>query len=148
MTQKELSGDLYALEKQITEQMHVWIESIGIDSEAFAEASFDDAIEDIMTPEQHEIYTGFDWTRISLLHNVIKLDNFRHRNEPVSIFDIDSIHQDLLFLQSRVPADMIEDIVARFNELLRWYSVPFGGLDAVSTKAEEIRRKAMRSWLG
>ena len=69
-------------------------------------------------------------------------------DEQVSIFDIDSLHEGLLFLQAQVPTDFIEDIVAKFNQLLRWYSVPFGGLDAVLTEAEKVRQEAMKSWLG
>jgi hypothetical protein len=69
-------------------------------------------------------------------------------DEQVSIFDIDNLHEGLLFLQAQVPADIIEDIVAKFNQLLRWYSVPFGGLDAVLTEAENVRQEAMQSWLG
>lgn len=66
----------------------------------------------------------------------------------MSIFDIDTLHEGLLFLQAQVPADIIEDIVAKFNQLLRWYSFPFGGLEAVLTEAEKVRQEAMRSWLG
>ena len=51
MTGKELSRDLLSLEKQITAQMYVWTESIGIDSEVLDEARFDDSTEDIMTLE-------------------------------------------------------------------------------------------------
>ena len=147
MTPKELSRDLLSLEEQITEQMYVWTKSIGIDSEVLDEASFDDTTEDIMTPEQHEIYTGFAYTIASLTHDAIHLDSLERMDEQVSIFDIDSLHEDLLFLQTQVPADIIEDIVAKFNQLLRWYSVPFGGLDAVLTEAENVRQEAMRLWL-
>ena len=66
----------------------------------------------------------------------------------MDIFDIDSLHEGLLFLQAQVPVDIIEDIVAKFNQLLRWYSVPFGGLDVVLTEAENVRQEAMQSWLG
>ena len=148
MTGKELSRDLISLEDQITERMYVWTESIGIDSEVLNEARFDDTTEDIMTSEQHEIYTGFEWTLGSLIHDAIDLDSFERMDEPVSIFDIDTLHEGLLFLRSRVPADIIEDILVRFNQLLRWYSVPFGGLDAVLTEAENVRQEALQSWLG
>jgi hypothetical protein len=148
VTPKELSRDLLSLEEQITEQMYVWTASIGIDSEVLDEARFDDTTEDIMTPEQHEIYTGFAYTIASLTHDAIHLDSLERMDEQVSIFDIDSLHEDLLFLQTQVPADIIEDIVAKFNQLLRWYSVPFGGLDAVLTEAENVRQEAMRLWLG
>ena len=148
MTGKELSRDLLSLEEQITEQMYVWTESIGIDSEVLDEAHFDDTTEDIMTPEQHEIYTGFTYTIVTLTHDAIYLDSFERMDEQVSIFDIDNLHEGLLFLQKQVPVDIIEDIVAKFNQLLRWYSVPFGGLDAVLTEAENVRQEAMQSWLG
>ena len=148
MTPKELSRDLLSLEKQITEQMYVWTASIGIDSEVLNEARFDDTTEDIMTPEQHEIYTGFAYTIANLIHDAIHLDSFERMDEQVNIFDIDSLHEDLLFLQAQVPVGIIEDIVAKFNQLLRWYSVPFGRLDAVLTEAENVRQKAMQSWLG
>ena len=148
MTGKELSRDLLSLEEQITEKMYVWAASIGIDSEVLNEARFEDTTEDIMTPEQHEIYAGFAYTEVSLIHDAIDLDSFERMDEPVSIFDIDTLHEGLLFLQARVPADIIEDIVERLNQLLRWYSVPFGGLDAALTEAEKVRQEAMRSWLG
>ncbi len=148
MTGKELSRDLSSLEDQITEQMYVWAASIGIDPEVLDEARFEDTTEDIMTPEQHKIYNVFSWTIGSLIHDAIELDGFERMNEQVSIFDIDSLHEGLLFLQAQVPADFIEDIVERFNQLLRWYSVPFGGLDAALTEAEKVRQEAMRSWLG
>ena len=148
MTRKELSRDLISLEEQITERMYVWTESIGIASEVLNEARFEDTTEDIMTSEQHEIYTGFEWTLGSLIHDAIELDSFERMDEPVSIFDIDSLHGGFLFFQAQVPADICEDIRGRFNQLLRWYSVPFGGLDAVLREAEEIKREAMRSWLG
>ena len=144
----ELSRDLFSLEEQITEQMYVWAASIGIDSEVLDEARSDDTTEDIMTPEQHEIYTGFTYTAAGLIHDAIDLDSLERMDEPVSIFDIDTLHEGLLFLQAQVPADFIEDIVARFKQLLRWYSVPFGGLDAVLTEAENVRQEAMQSWLG
>ena len=147
VTGEELSRDLFSLEEQITEQMYVWTASIGIDSEVLDEARFDDTTEDIMTPEQHEIYTGFAWTTASLIHDAVDLGGLERMNEQVSIFDIDSLHEDLSFLQAQVPADIIEDIVAKFSQLLRWYSVPFGGLDAVLTEAEKIRQEALRSWL-
>ena len=148
MTGKELSRDLLSLEEQITAQMYVWTESIGIDSEVLEEARFDDTTEDIMTPDQHETYTGFSYTTASLTHDAIHLDSLEHMDEQVSIFDIDNLHESLLFLQAQVPTDFIEDIVAKFNQLLRWYSVPFGGLDAVLTEAENVRQEAMKSWLG
>ena len=81
-----------------------------------------------MTPAQHEIYTGFTYTAAGLIHDAIDLDSLERMDEPVSIFDIDTLHEGLLFLQAQVPADIIEDIVAKFNQLLRWYSVPFGGV--------------------
>ena len=145
---KELSRDLLSLEEQITEQMYVWTASIGIDSEVLDEARFDDTTEDIMTPEQHEIYTGFAYTIANLIHDAIDLDSLERMDDQVDIFDIDSLHEALLFLQAQVPVDIIEDIVAKFNQLLRWYSVPFGGLDAVLTEAENVRQEAMQSWLG
>ena len=148
VTGAELSRDLFSLEEQITAQMYVWAASIGIDSEVLDEARFEDSTEDIMTPEQHEIYTGFDFTIGNLIHDGVELGGLRRMDEPVSIFDIDSLHEGLLFFQAQVPADIIEDIVAKFNPLLRWYSVPFGGLDAVLTEAENVRQEAMRSWLG
>ena len=148
MTGEELSRDLFSLEEQITAQMYVWTASIGIDSEVLDEARFEDTTEDIMTPEQHEIYTGFSWTTASLTYDAVELGGLERMNEQVSIFDIDSLHEGLLFLQAQVPADIIEDIVARFNQLLRWYSIPFGGLGAVLTEAENVRQEAMRSWLG
>ena len=148
MTPKELSRDLLSLEDQIAEQMYVWIESIGIDSEVLEEARFDDTTEDIMTPEQHKIYTGFAFTIANLIHDAVDLDSLERMDEQVDIFDIDSLHEGLLFLQAQVPVDIIEDIVEKFNQLLRWYSVPFGGLDAVLTEAENVRQEAMRSWLG
>lgn len=147
VTGKELSRDLISLEEQITERMYVWTESTGIDSEVLNKARFDDTTEDIMTSEQHEIYTGFEWTLGSLIHDAIELDSFGRGDEQVNIFDIDTLHEGLLFLQERVPVDVIEDIVARFNQLLRWYSVPFGGLDAVLKEAEKVRPEAIRSWL-
>ena len=101
-----------------------------------------------MTPEQHEIYTGFAYTIANLIHDAIDLDSLERMDEQVDIFDIDSLHESLLFLQAQVPVDIIEDIVAKFNQLLRWYSVPFGGLDAVLTEAENVRQEAMQSWLG
>ena len=148
MTPKELSRDLLSLEEQITEQMYVWTGSIGIDSEVLEEARFDDTTEDIMTPEQHKIYTGFAYTMANLIHDAVDLDSLERMDEQVSIFDIDSLHEGLLFLQAQVPADIIEDIVAKLNQLLRWYSVPFGGLDAVLTEAEKVRQEAMRSLFG
>ena len=148
VTPKELSRDLLSLEEQITEQMYVWTASIGIDSEVLDEARFDDTTEDIMTPEQHEIYTGFAFTIANLIHDAIDLDSLERMDDQVDIFDIDSLHEALLFLQAQVPVDIIEDIVAKFNQLLRWYSVPFGGLDAVLTEAENVRQEAMRAWLG
>ncbi|MDE0423267.1 MAG: hypothetical protein OXN25_00200 [Candidatus Poribacteria bacterium] len=148
MTGGELSRDLFSLEEQITAQMYVWVESIGIDSEVFAEAYCDDTTEDIMTSEQHDIYTGFAYTIVSLTHDAVDLGGLERMNEQVSIFDIDTLHEGLLFLQAQVPADIIEDIVAKFNQLLRWYSFPFGGLEAVLTEAEKVRQEAMRSWLG
>ena len=148
MTGEELSRDLFSLEEQITAQMYVWTESIGIDSEVLDEARFDDTTEDIMTLEQHEIYIGFTFTTASLTHDSVDLGSLERMNKQVSIFDIDNLHEGLLFLQARVPADIIEDIVAKFNQLLRWYSVPFDGLEAVLTKAENVRQEAMRSWLG
>ena len=147
MTGKELSRDLLSFEERITEQMYVWTASIGIDSEVLDEARFDDTTEDIMTPAQHEIYTGFTYTAAGLIHDAIDLGSLERMDEPVSIFDIDTLHEGLLFLQAQVPADIIEDIVAKFNQLLRWYSVPFGGLDAVLTEAEKVKQEAMRSWL-
>ena len=128
--------------------MYVWTESIGINSEVLEETRFDDTTEDIMTPDQHEIYTGFSYTTASLTHDAIHLGSLEHMDEQVSIFDIDNLHEGLLFLQAQVPTDFIEDIVAKFNQLLRWYSVPFGGLDAVLTEAENVRQEAMKSWLG
>ena len=148
MTPKELSRDLLSLEDQIAEQMYVWIESIGIDSEVLEEARFDDTTEDIMTPEQHEIYTGFAFTIANLIHDAVDLDSLERMDDQVDIFDIDSLHEALLFLKAQVPIDIIEDIVEKFNQLLRWYSVPFGGLDAVLTEAENVRQEAMRLWLG
>ena len=148
VTPKELSRDLLSLEEQITEQMYVWTASIGIDSEVLDEARFDDTTEDIMTPEQHEIYTGFAFTIANLIHDAIDLDSLERMDDQVDIFDIDSLHEALLFLQAQVPVDIIEDIVAKFNQLLRWYSVPFGGLDAVLTEAENVKQEAMQSWLG
>ena len=148
MTPKELSRDLLSLEDQIAEQMYVWIESIGIDSEVLEEARFDDTTEDIMTPEQHKIYTGFAFTIANLIHDAVDLDSLERMDEQVDIFDIDSLHEALLFLKAQVPIDIIEDIVVKFNQLLRWYSVPFGGLDAVLTEAENVRQEAMQSWLG
>ena len=148
VTPKELSRDLLSLEEQITEQMYVWTASIGIDSEVLEEARFEDTTEDIMTPEQHEIYTGFAFTIANLIHDGVDLDSLERMDEQVDIFDIDTLHEGLLFLQSRVPAEIIEDIVAKFNQLLRWYSVPFSGLDAVLTEAENVRQEAMQSWLG
>ena len=148
MTRKELSRNLLSLKEQINEKMYVWTASIGIDSEVLNEARFDDTTEDIMTPEQHEIYTGFAYTEVSLIHDAIDLGSFERMDERVSIFDIDTLHEGLLFLQARVPVDIIEDIVAKLNQLLRWYSVPFGELDAVLTEVEKIRQEAMRSWLG
>ncbi len=146
VTGKELSRDLLSLEKQITAQMDLWIASIGIDSKVLEEARFDDTTEDIMTPEQHEIYTGFAYTIGNLIHDAIDLGNFERMNEQVGIFDIDSLHEALLFLQAQVPVDMIEDIVAEFNQLLRWYSLPFSGLDAALKEAENVRQEALRSW--
>lgn len=148
VTRKELSRDLLSLEEQISEQMDVWIGSIGIDSEVFDEARFEDTTEDIMNPGQHEIYTGFAFTIASLIHDAIHLDSLECMDEQVNIFDIDTLHESLLFLKAQVPTDFIEGIVAKYNQLLRWYSVPFGGLDAVLTEAENVRREAMRSWLG
>ena len=148
MTGAELSRDLFSLEEQITEQMYVWTASIGIDAEVLDEARFEDTTEDIMTPEQHEIYNGFAWTTGSLIHDAVDLGGLERMNEQVSIFDIENLHEGLLILQARVPADFIEGIVEKFNQLLRWYSVPFGGLDAVLTEAERVRQEAMRSWLG
>ena len=148
MTPKELSRDLLSLEDQIAEQMYVWIESIGIDSEVLEEARFDDTTEDIMTPEQHKIYTGFAFTIANLIHDAVDLDSLERMDEQVDIFDIDSLHEALLFLKAQVPIDIIEDIVVKFNQLLRWYSVPFGGLDAVLTEAENVKQEAMQSWLG
>ena len=148
MTRKELSRDLLSFEKQITEQMYVWTASIGIDSEILNEARFEDTTEDIMTPEQHEIYTGFAYTTASLIHDAVDLDSLERMDEQVDIFVIESLHEGLSFLQEQVPADFIEDIVSRFKQLLRWYSVPFGGLDAVLTEAENVSQEAMRSWLG
>lgn len=148
VTGEELSRDLSSLEDQITEQMYVWAEVIGIDSEALNEARFEDTTEDIMTPEQHEIYIGFDWTIVGLIHDGVELGSLGRMNEPVGIFDIDTLHEGLLFLQARVPADIAEDIVARFNQLLRWYSVPFGGLEAALKEAEKVRQEAMRSLFG
>ena len=148
MTRKELSRDLISLEEQITERMYVWTESIGIDSEVLNEARFDDTTENIMTSEQHEIYTGFEWTLGSLIHDAIELDGFERMDEQVNIFDINTLHEDFLFLRAQVPADIVEDILARFNQLLRWYSVPFGGLDAVLKEAKKVTEEAMRSWLG
>ena len=147
MTAKELSRDLLLLEKQITEQMYIWTASIGIDSEVLDEARFNDSTEDIMTPEQHKIYIGFAYIIASLTHDAIHLDSLKRMDEQVNIFDIDSLHEGLLFLQTQVPADIIEDIVAKFNQLLRWYSLPFGGLDAVLTEAENVRQEAIRLWL-
>ena len=148
MTGEELSRDLFSLEEQITAQMYVWTESIGIDSEVLDEARFEDTTEDIMTPEQHEIYTGFAWTTVNLIHDGVDLGGLERMNEQVSIFDIENLHEGLLFLQERVPADFIEDIVAKINQLLRWYSVPFGGLAAVLAEAESVRQEAMRSLFG
>ena len=108
-----------------------------IDSEVLNEARFDDTTEDIMTPEQHEIYTGFAYTIANLIHDAIHLDSFERMDEQVNIFDIDSLHEDLLFLQAQVPVGIIEDIVAKFNQLLRWYSVPFGRLDAVLDRSRK-----------
>ena len=85
---------------------------------------------------------------MSLIHDAIDLYSFERMDELVSIFDIDALHEGLLFLQARVPADIIEDIVAKLNQLLRWYSVLFGGLKAALTEAENVRQEAMRSWLG
>ena len=127
--------------------MYVWTASIGIDSEVLDEARFEDTTEDIMTPAQHEIYIGFDFTIGNLIHDGVELGSLRRMNEPVDIFNIESLHEGLSFLQEQVPADIIEDIVAKFNQLLRWYSVPFGGLDAVLTEAEKVKQEAMRSWL-
>ena len=101
-----------------------------------------------MTPEQHEICTGFAYTEVSLIHDAIDLDSFERMDERVSIFDIDTLHEGLLFLQARVLASIIENIVAKLNQLLRWYSVPFGGLDVVWTEAKKVRQEAMGSWLG
>ena len=148
MTEKELSRDLVSFEEQITEQMYVWTGSIGIDSEVLEEARFEDTTEDIMTPEQHEIYTGFAFTIANLIHDAVDLDSLERMDEQVDIFDIDTLHEGLLFFQAQVPADICEDIRWKFNQLLRWYSVPFGGLDAVLTEAENVRQEAMRSWLG
>lgn len=148
MTGEELSRDLFSLEEQITAQMYVWTASIGIDSEVLDEARFEDTTEDIMTPEQHETYTGFAWTTVSLIHDAVDLDGLERMNEQVSIFDIENLHEGLLFLQARVPADFIEGIVAKIHQLLRWYSVPFGGLDAVLAEAESVRQEAMRSLFG
>ena len=108
MTPKELSRDLLSLEEQITEQMYVWTASIGIDSEVLDEARFDDTTEDIMTPEQHDIYTGFAYTIANLIHDAIDLDSFERMDEQVSVFDIDSLHEGLLFLQAQVPVDINE----------------------------------------
>lgn len=72
-----------------------------------------------MTPEQHEIYTGFAYTEVSLIHGAIDLGSFERMDERVSIFDIDTPHEGLLFLQARVPADIIEGIIAKLNQLLR-----------------------------
>ena len=148
VTGEELSRDLFSLEEQITAQMYVWTASIGIDSEVLDEARFDDTTEDIMTPEQHEIYNRFSWTTASLIHDAVDLGGLKRMNEEVSIFDIDNLHEGLLFLQAQVPADIIEDVVAKFNQLLRWYLVPFGGLEAALAEAENVRQEAMRSWLG
>ena len=148
MTREELSRDLLSLQEQLSKQMYVWTEFIGIDSEVLDEASFNDTTEDIMTPEQHKIYTGFAYTTANLIHDTVYLDSLEHMDEQVSIFDIDSLHESLLFLQAQVPIDIIEDIVAKFNQLLRWYSVPFGGLEAVLREAEKIRRETLTSWLG
>lgn len=148
MTGAELSRDLFSLEEQITAQMYIWTASIGIDSEVLDEARFEDTTENIMTLEQHEIYIGFDYTIASLTHDAVNLGSLERMDEQVSIFDIDTLHEGLLFLQAQVPTDVIEDIVAKFNQLLRWYSVPFGGLDAVLTETEKVRQEAMRSWLG
>ena len=148
VTGKELSRDLFSLEEQVTEQMYVWAASIGIDSEVLDEARFEDTTEDIMTPEQHEIYNGFSLITVGLIHDGVDLGGLERMNELVSIFDIENLHEGLLFLQEQVPADFIEDIVAKFKQLLRWYSVLFGGLDAVLTEAEKVRQEAMRSWLG
>ena len=148
MTRKELSSDLFSLEEQITEQMYVWAASIGIDSEVLDEARFEDTTEDIMTPEHHEIYNGFNFLIGSLIHDAVDLGGLERMNEQVSIFDIDTLHEGLLFLQAQVPADFIEGIVEKFNQLLRWYSVPFGGLEAVLTEAEKVKQEAMRSRLG
>ena len=127
--------------------MYVWAASIGIDSEVLDEARLEHTTEDIMTWEQHRIYMGFDFTIVNLIDGV-ELGNLERMDEQVSIFDIDNLHEGLLFLQAQVPADFIEDIVAKFNQLLRWYSVPFGGLDAVLAEAEKVKQEAMRLWLG
>ncbi len=57
MARKELSRDLSFLEEQIAEQMYVWAASIGIDSEVLDEARLEHTTEDIMTWEQHSIYS-------------------------------------------------------------------------------------------
>ena len=69
MTGKKLSRNLLSLEEQITEQMYVWAASIGIGSEVLQEALFEDITEDIMTPEQHEIYTDFAYTTANLIQD-------------------------------------------------------------------------------
>ena len=148
MTGKELSRDLFSFEEPITEQMYVWAASIGIDSEVLDEARLEHTTEDIMTREQHAIYMGFDFTIVNLIHDGVELGGLRRMDEEVDIFVIESLHEGLSFLQEQVPADFIEDIVSRFKQLLRWYSVPFGGLDAVLTEAEKVKQEAMRSWLG
>ena len=148
MTRKELSRDLLSFEEQITEQMYVWAASIGIDSEVLDEARLEHTTEDIMTWEQHRIYMGFDFTIVHVIPDGVESDGLRRMNEDVDIFVIESLHEGLSFLQEQVPADFIEDIVSRFKQLLRWYSVPFGGLDAVLTEAEKVKQEAMRSWLG
>ena len=81
MTGKELSRDLISLEEQITERMYIWTESIGIDSEVLEESRFEDTTEDIMTSEQHEIYTGFASTTANLIHDAIDLDSFERMDE-------------------------------------------------------------------
>ena len=61
--------------------MYVWAASIGIDAEVLEESRFEDTTEDIMTSEQHEIYTGFAYTTTNLIHDAIDLDSFERMDE-------------------------------------------------------------------
>ena len=54
-----------------------------------------------MTPEQHDIYTGFAYTIANLIHDAIDLDSFERMDEQVSVFDIDSLHEAYCFYKRK-----------------------------------------------